>query len=161
MEGTQIVYTKDNKIQFIGNYKRGRLNGKFIIFKNKRKSEEGIVNQYGLIDKYINYDNNELSYINYPLKNSILNGNYIEKFNFFEIKIKYKDGFFDGYYSINDLSSHEYCELRYYNSNNYTITKYKFKTKVVIFKKVLEKYTIELYNPISNNFNVFYLSSLE
>ena len=34
LEGTQIVFTKDNKIHFIGNYKRSKLNGKFIIISH-------------------------------------------------------------------------------------------------------------------------------
>ena len=99
LNGRQMVFNIDNKLRFIGEYQNGHLEGKYVLFNNYKQIEEGYFLK-GLFHKYITTVNtSEFSKITYPLNNGILHGEYIERINFVEVKLKYRYGIFDGFVS--------------------------------------------------------------
>lgn len=157
LDGPQIVFNKENKIKFIGNYNKGKLYGRYLIYKGNRKQEEGYINQNGYYEKCIIYNTNELMSIEYPFSNGYLNGIYRENINFFQIKIGFENNNFNGFYSINDSANSELTELKIYNDNNFEFTKYKNKNKIIIFKKILGEYTLQILNQLTSTYNFYEL----
>ena len=146
LNGVQTVFNIDNKLRFIGNYKRGKINGKYCLYNNYKCVEEGEYKN-GYFDKYISiFNSNELSKSHFPLSKGVLHGTYIERINFMEIRIGYNYGTFAGKYSYTDITNGETVKLIIYNPNNFYYSKMRFGVEYIIFKKTFKKYFITVYN---------------
>tara|TARA_B110000027_G_C16010852_1_gene251906 strand:- start:128 stop:817 length:690 start_codon:yes stop_codon:yes gene_type:complete len=156
--GTQMVFTKDKELKFVGNYKGGILCGNYIIFNNSVKKEEGTVDIYGNYNKYIVYNGDDFIKVEYPLISSKLNGLYVESICSYTVTMSFKDNAFNGYYLLNDSQTLEQIELIIYNENNFVYKKIDNNVCTVLLRKSLGIYTLILYDHLNKDYNIFYLN---
>jgi antitoxin component YwqK of YwqJK toxin-antitoxin module len=157
LDGAQMVFTKDKELKFVGNYKGGVLHGNYIIFNHSEKKEEGTLDIYGNYNKYIVYNGPDFIKVEYPLTSSKLNGLYIESIGSYTMSLSFKDNQFNGYYLLNDSQTLEQIEIKIYNENNFEYKKIENTKCTVILKKNMGIYTLILYDPTTNDYNIFYL----
>ena len=156
--GTQMVFTKDKELKFVGNYKGGILCGNYIIFNNSVKKEEGTLDIYGNYNKYIVYNGDDFIKVEYPLISSKLNGLYVESICSYTVTMSFKDNAFNGYYLLNDSQTLEQIELIIYNENNFVYKKIDNNVCTVLLRKSLGIYTLILYDHLNKDYNIFYLN---
>ena len=158
LEGSQMVFSKDNKLKFVGDYKNGTLCGNYIVFKDSEKKEEGTLDVFGQYSRYVVYNGEDYIKIEYPLTSSKLNGLYTETIGSYKVKVSFKDNKFNGYYLLNDSNTSEHIELKIYNENNFEYKKCINNVCTTIIKKNMGIYTLILYDHTKNNYNLFYLN---
>lgn len=158
LDGSQMVFSKDNKLKFVGDYKNGLLCGNYIIFKNSAKKEEGTLDIFGKYSKYVVYNGGDYIKIDYPMINSKLDGLYTEFIGSYKVNLYFKDNKFNGYYLLHDINTSERIELKIYNENNFEYKKSLNNVCITIIKKNMGIYTLILYHHIKNEYNLFYLN---
>ena len=158
LDGSQMVFSKDNKLKFVGDYKNGVLCGNYIIFKDAEKKEEGTLDIFGKYNKYIVYNGGNYIKIDYPIINSKLDGLYTELIGSYKVNVSFKDNKFNGYYLLHDINTSERIELKIYNENNFEYKKSLNNVCITIIKKNMGIYTLILYDHIKNDYNLFYLN---
>jgi hypothetical protein len=158
LNGTQMVFSKDNELQFVGKYIGGVLCGNYIVFRNSVKKEEGTLDIFGNYNKYTVYNGSDYSKIEYPLVSSKLNGIYKELIGSYTVTLSFKDNAFNGYYLLNDSNAMEQIEIKIYNRNNFVYKKIEKHICTVIIKKTMGTYSLILYNHTNKEYNLFYLN---
>ena len=158
LDGSQMVFTKDKELKFVGNYKGSVLIGNYIIFNHSEKKEEGSLDIYGNYNKYIVYNGSDFIKIDYPLTSSKLNGLYVESICSYTVTISFKDNTFSGYYLLNDSQTLEQIEIIIYNENNFVYKKIENNICTTILKKNMGIYTLILYDHLNKDYNIFYLN---
>lgn len=146
LSGTQSVFTNERKLKFLAEYKNGKLNGKYGLYNDFKKIEDGYYCA-GSFDKFINIINiSDLTRYYYPIKNGMLNGIYKETNHLTHISANYVDNQFIGRYTQSNITENETIEWTIHNKNNYTFRKYKFGHELILFTKRFGKYTLTIYN---------------
>lgn len=155
LHGSQSIFTIENKLKCIMDFEDGKISGRYAIFDNYKKIEEGHLYN-GVFQGNINISNSvEFSHFKYPVENNMLNGEYVEKINLSETRLFFKDNHFVGKYSYNDISSCESIEINFYNLNNFEYRKYKHGREMILFTKKYGRYTLTIYNMNTDNNNIF------
>ena len=103
------------------------------------------------------YNGPDFIKIEYPLTISKLNGLYLESIGSYTVTISFKDNKFSGYYLLNDSQTLEQIELKIYNKNNFEYKKIENNICTTILKKNMGSYSLILYDPTTNDYNLFYL----
>ena len=157
LDGIQAVYTNEKKLKFLGEYKNSKLSGRYTIFNDFKKVEEGYYNT-GSFSKYIKiFDHTELSNYKYPIKYSMLDGIYEETNHLSHITALFSENKFIGKYYQSNVKDGETIEFAFYNKNNFTYRRFKYGKELIILTKNFGKYTLTIYNLeeslISNNLN--------
>ena len=146
LHGSQAIFTTENKLKCIVEYFDGKICGRYAFFNNFKKIEEGY-NFNGFYDNKITvYNPVELSKSIYPIKNNVIEGEFVERINLVEIRLLYSNNNFAGRYTMNDVSSGETTEINFYNHNNFDYKKYYFGKELIILKKRFGEYTLVTYN---------------
>lgn len=138
LDGIQQVFDLDNNLSFIGRFNEGIITGTYSVFLNDIKMEFNENNQY-----IWTINNQSKIKCKYPYKNTLLNGNYIEKTpDLKEISISYKMGDFSGLFSESFYHCNDNLEIKFLNINNFEYKKYISFNKMIVFRKVFGEYSL-------------------
>lgn len=146
LDGNQAILSIENKLRALIEYKDGRIYGRYAFFDKLKKVEEGYYYD-GIYKNTITIFNpTELSKYVYPLKNNMIDGEYIERINLTEIRIMYKDDRFAGKYIMSDVTTGETVEINFFNKNNFEYRKYHYGKELIILRKKFGEYCLTIYN---------------
>ena len=155
LHGKQAVFTIENKLKCIINFEQGKMWGRYALFNNIKKIEEGFIYD-GVLKGNVSIKNtNDLGEYVYPFENSMLHGEYIEKINSTETRLYYRENKFVGRYTFNDVIMCESVEINFYNLNNFEYRKYIHGKEMILLTKKYGEYSLTIYNMNQEHTNIF------